>query len=338
MNLKIGFRACLISILAFALMACSQAPEDVHLMGKTMGTTYNVKFPAVQGRSPEAIQTLIDKELLLVNKLMSTYDPSSELSLFNQNKTTEPQALSDATRLVISEGLRLGEMSEGYLDITVGPLVNLWGFGPNAKPEMIPTTEQVNTAHEVVGLDNLTLNADTVVKHHPEVYVDLSTVAKGYGVDQVAAILESQAIHNYLVEIGGEMRVAGKKANGNDWRIAIEKPVTMTRAIQRVISIGDNAIATSGDYRNYFEENGVRYSHLIDPKTGYPITHNLVAATVVHPSSLVADGLATALVVMGKEKGLAMAQREGLAVLLITRENDEFKEYTTPEFEQYLRN
>lgn len=303
-----------------------------------MGTTYNVKYISLENVEPRTLQQKIDKELVHVNKLMSTYDPNSELSKFNQSDSVEFQPLSDATLLVMREAQRIGEMSEGYLDVTVGPLVNLWGFGPNAKPETIPTPEQVAEAHTKVGLDKLKLSEGAAAKGHSQTYVDLSTVAKGYGVDQIAAILEAHDISNYLVEIGGEMRARGNKADGSAWRIAIEKPVSLTRAVQRVVSIGNNAIATSGDYRNYFEENGVRYSHLIDPKTGYPIQHNLVSATVVHPSSLVADGLATALVVMGKEKGLAMAKREGLSVLLITRENGEFKEYTTASFDEFLPN
>jgi FAD:protein FMN transferase len=326
-----------IVLLAGVLMHCMRAPEEVHLAGKTMGTTYNVKFPVSDAIDPLQLQPLIDAELERVNKLMSTYDPTSELSVFNKNKTTNPQPLSADTITVMSEALRIGQMSNGYLDITVGPLVNLWGFGPDAKPETIPSTEQVKAAQAVIGLDKLVIENARARKTHPYVYVDLSTVAKGYGVDQVAGILEQHGLQHYLVEIGGEMRVAGKKADGSDWRIAIEKPVTLTRAVQRIVSIGNNAIATAGDYRNYFEESGIRYSHLIDPKTGYPITHNVVSATVVHPSSLVADGLATALVVMGKDKGLAMARREGLEVMIITRENGEFKEYTTPEFDQYLK-
>lgn len=332
------FRLIFLLLSFYALLACSGSPKEVHLTGSTMGTTYNVKFPHKEGVDPVALQERIDAELELVNKLMSTYDPTSELSLFNQNTSTEPQQLSDATLLVMSKALEIGQMSNGYLDITVGPLVNLWGFGPNARPETVPTRAQIMLAKEVVGLDKLIVSQDSATKTHPKVYVDLSTIAKGYGVDQVADILSQHGLTDYLVEIGGEMRVAGRKATGQEWRIAIEKPVTLARAVQRIISIGDNAIATSGDYRNYYEENGVRYSHLIDPKTGYPITHNLVAATVVHPSSLMADGLATALVVMGKDKGLKMAREQGLAVLLITRENNEFKEYTTAAFEQFLNN
>lgn len=325
-------------LVVFLTASCSQSHRDIHLSGRTMGTTYNVKYISLENVEPRTLQQKIDKELVHVNKLMSTYDPNSELSKFNQSDSVEFQPLSDATLLVMREAQRIGEMSEGYLDVTVGPLVNLWGFGPNAKPETIPTPEQVAEAHTKVGLDKLKLSEGAAAKGHSQTYVDLSTVAKGYGVDQIAAILEAHDISNYLVEIGGEMRARGNKADGSAWRIAIEKPVSLTRAVQRVVSIGNNAIATSGDYRNYFEENGVRYSHLIDPKTGYPIQHNLVSATVVHPSSLVADGLATALVVMGKEKGLAMAKREGLSVLLITRENGEFKEYTTASFDEFLPN
>jgi thiamine biosynthesis lipoprotein len=187
---------------------------------------------------------------------------------------------------------------------------------------------------ELVGVDKFTLNAGVVIKSNSKVYIDLSTIAKGYGVDVVADILERNQIQNYLVEIGGEMRVSGTKPMGVEWRIAIEKPTVGERAIQQIISIGDNAIATSGDYRNYFEQDGVRYSHLIEPTTGYPISHNLVSVTVIHPSSMTADGLATALNVMGTEKAKEIALRNNIAVFMVLKENGIFVEYFSPAFEE----
>jgi thiamine biosynthesis lipoprotein len=222
------------------------------------------------------------------------------------------------------------------LDVTVGPLVNLWGFGPQNRPEKVPTEKLIETTRQKIGLDKLKIGTTWASKSQPDLYIDLSTVAKGYAVDKLAELLQTFSINNYLVEIGGEMRLAGKKASGEPWKIAIEKPETEQRAIQKIISVGDNAVATSGDYRNYYEQNGVRYSHLINPTTGYPIKHNLVSVTVVHASSMTADGLATALNVMGKEKALELAEKYGIAVLLITKEKDSFTEYTSTKFEQNI--
>ncbi|MCC2605145.1 FAD:protein FMN transferase [Planctobacterium marinum] len=335
----VSLRVCLFTLIALCLMlvaGCQQPPAEVHLSGPTMGTTYNIKYWSENTTDSTLLQQRIDDELVHINKLMSTYDPASELSMLNQTKSTEPYPLSSETLVVVEEALRIGKLSNQYLDITVGPLVNLWGFGPQARPEVIPSDVDIDAARARVGIDKLSVSGNSLSRAHPDMYVDLSTVAKGYGVDQVAEIVASFGIDNYLVEIGGEMRVAGVKRNGQAWRIAIEKPVSLERAIQEIITVGNNAIATSGDYRNYYEEDGMRYSHLIDPKTGKPIQHNLVSVTVVHPSCLTADGYSTAIAVMGKDAGLAMALENDLAVLLITRENGEFKEYTTPGFDSFM--
>ncbi|WP_102797492.1 FAD:protein FMN transferase [Bowmanella denitrificans] len=324
-------------LLLCLLLACTPAPSETALSGKTMGTTYHIKFVNHQGLDEQQLQADIDAALALVNKQMSTYDPDSELSRFNQWQSSEPFPLSAQTLSVMREAKRLGQISAGKLDVTVGPLVNLWGFGPKARPEHVPEQQVIDAAKAQTGLEKLHLHADSASKSQPDLYVDLSTIAKGYGVDVVADILDDRGLHDYLVEIGGEMRLSGQKANGSAWRVAIEKPLSGERAVQQIISVGNNAVATSGDYRNYFEENGVRYSHLIDPTTGYPIQHNLVSVTVVHPSSMTADGLATAINVMGAEQGVAFATEHKLAVLLITREKDGFKAYNSPEFEPFLQ-
>lgn len=333
----------LFGLLTLALImivtACTgAAPDEVHIQGRTMGTTYNVKYTSHAATpSPEAMQAEIDAVLASINSLMSTYDDSSELSRFNQWQSSEPFPMSAETLTVMKEALRLGELSDGVLDVTVGPLVNLWGFGPQATPEKVPSAERIAEARSMTGLDKLHLGDGFASKSVASLYVDLSTIAKGYGVDRIAELLASYDLVNYLVEIGGEMRVAGVKANGQAWRIAVEKPVSHQRAVQKILTIGNNAIATSGDYRNYYERNGVRYSHLIDPRSGYPIDHNLVAVTVVHPSSMTADGLATALNVMGKDDALALANQQGIAVLLIVKEQESFKEYTSDAFNQQVQ-
>ncbi|MCV2883614.1 FAD:protein FMN transferase [Aestuariibacter sp. AA17] len=321
-------------LLVFVISACSQQPivTEAHIQGQTMGTSYNVKFVNTLDADVPSLKSQIDTRLEGINTLMSTYDPNSELSRLNNSNGSQPFKVSAETEHVLLEAVRLHELSEGYLDVTVGPLVNMWGFGPDKRPVTIPSDTEISAVRDFVGIEHISIENGLVTKSHKNTYIDLSTIAKGYGVDAIAELVEKQGIENYLVEIGGEMRVKGNKASGTAWKIAIEKPVSKERAIQRIVSIGDNAIATSGDYRNYYEENGVRYSHLIDPITGAPITHNLVAVTVIHPSSMTADGVATALNVMGKDKAIHIAEKYNLAVLLITRENGEFKEYTSPRF------
>jgi thiamine biosynthesis lipoprotein len=282
------------------------------------------------------LQEEIDAELVNINKLMSTYDTTSELSRFNQYRYSDNFEVSKETLTVVNEALRLARLSDGVLDVTVGPLVNLWGFGPNKRPEKVPTQADIDAVRDYVGYEKLSTTPTGLMKANPMLYVDLSTIAKGYGVDEVAAILDAHNLQHYLVEIGGEMRVKGERGDGSEWLIAIEKPVTTERAVQKVVSIGTNAIATSGDYRNYYEEDGKRYSHLIDPNTGSPITHDLVSVTVVNPSSMIADGLATAFNVMGWERAINLAEQEQLAVFLIRRTADGFEEYATPEFDKLV--
>lgn len=318
------------------IFACSQPKNEIHLTGPTMGTSYNIKFVASDFVSANELKKQVDAELLHINQLMSTYIKDSELSRFNQWSSTDKFPMSAETLDVLQEAKRLGVLSGGVLDVTVGPLVNLWGFGPQNRPDKVPTEQQIAKAKNRVGLQHLILGDTWASKSKVDLYVDLSTIAKGYGVDQLAALLEKNKITNYLVEVGGEMRLSGVKASGKDWSIAIEKPETHTRSAQKIMSVGNNAVATSGDYRIYYEENGVRYSHLIDPNTASPIKHNLVSVTVIHPSSMTADGLATALNVMGKENALIVAEKHGLAVLLITKEKDGFKEYTSARFDQLV--
>lgn len=327
----------LIVLMAIILVSC--APSKVaktHFSGPTMGTTYNVTFVPVEGVSKQILKQQVEQLLVDINQLVSTYIPDSELSRFNQWSSTEPFDMSPQTIEILNEAKRLGDISAGLLDVTVGPLVNLWGFGPQSRPEKIPSNEKIKTTQQNVGLDKLTVGPTWASKNNVNLYVDLSTIAKGYAVDQVAQLLQSHKIHNFLVEIGGEMRVSGIKSSGKNWVIAIEKPLADQRSAQQIISIGDNAVATSGDYRIYYEQDGVRYSHLIDPSTGYPITHNLVSVTVIHPSSMTADGLATALIVMGKEKALILAAKYDIAVFLITKEKDGFSEYTSAKFDQLV--
>ncbi|WP_417659753.1 FAD:protein FMN transferase [Pseudidiomarina sp.] len=321
--------------LAF-FVSCTHVPQQLSVSGETMGTTYHIRYvTANPNHSPERVKERVDGVLQQINSQMSTYDPNSELSVFNSRQTTEPVVVSRALETVVRRALEIGAETDGLLDVTVGPLVNLWGFGPLGRPETVPTEAELNAVRDQVGYQYLSVENHQLTKAVPDLYVDLSTIAKGYGVDRVALLLEQMEIKNYLVEIGGEMRMKGSKPGEQPWRIAIEQPVSLERAVQKVIEPGNNAVATSGDYRNYFEEDGVRYSHIIDPRSGYPIQHNLVSVTVITETCMDADAYATALTVMGPEQALDFANRKGLAVLLVTRENEEFKEYTSTAFKRF---
>ena len=325
-------------VLLFVFGCQPMTPERQQLQGRTMGTTYNIAYyPAQDTPNSSVVQAAIDKRLLEVNQIASTYIDDSELSLLNRHSTADYFPISDDLRVLLAESMRIAELTDGALDVTVGPLVNLWGFGPDKRPNKVPSAQLIADTRARVGIDKLTLEQMGASKAHPELYVDLSTIAKGYGVDEVAAVLASFGIENYLVEIGGELLVKGKKANGQNWRVAIEKPVSQQQAVQKVIEPLNNAVATSGDYRNYYEFDGVRYSHIIEPHSGKPITHKLVLVTVLHPSCMTADGLATGFLVMGLAQGLALANQHGIAALFIEKQADgSFKETYSEAMKPYL--
>lgn len=322
----------------FAVVGCEKSIEQVHLSGPTMGTTYNVKYLDDQAQTPEAaqIQQEIDRLLDRVNAQMSTYRKDSELSKFNQYKGSEAFEVSPEMIVVVNEAIRLNQLTKGALDVTVGPLVNLWGFGPEARPDVVPTDDDLAQRRSMVGIEHLTVNQQSLSKDIPDLYVDLSTIAKGWGVDVVAQYLQSLGFTNYMVEIGGEIQVRGKNQNGTGWRIAIEKPTVDQRAIQEIIEPGDMGLATSGDYRNYFEENGIRYSHIIDPKTGRPINNKVVSVTVLDKSTMTADGLATGLMVMGDEAGMKLAEDQHIPVFMVVKTEDGYKELSSSQFKPYL--
>lgn len=322
----------------FILIGCSKAREQVHLSGPTMGTTYNIKYIDIGGTiAAELLQQEVDKRLEQVNDQMSTYRKQSELSRFNQQKTVEAFPVSAETALVTREAIRLNELTLGALDVTVGPLVNLWGFGPEARQDKVPTDEELAERRANVGIQYLHVEDETLRKSNPNIYVDLSTIAKGWGVDVVADYLESLNITDYMVEIGGEIRMKGKNRENVGWRIAIEKPDVNERAIQLIVEPGDMAVATSGDYRNYFERDGIRYSHIINPETGRPINHKVVSVTAMHPSCMTADGLATGLMVLGEELGIQVANQHNIAAFMVVKTQDGFKEVYSDAFAPYIK-
>jgi thiamine biosynthesis lipoprotein len=319
----------------------------VQFAGDTMGTTYTVKAIRVPEEvTVEALKTQVDQLLADINRQMSTYDPASELSRFNRRQTTEWVDASPELLTVLEAAMQVSRLSDGAFDVTVGPLVNLWGFGPQRGDDQVPPDAAVAEALARVGYERVHLRTSpgAIRKERADVYVDLSAIAKGYAVDRIADYLDSRGIVNYLVEIGGELRGRGQNPQSTAWRIAIERPSPGERAIQRIVELADRGIATSGDYRNFFQLDGKRYSHTIDPRTGRPVRHELASVTVLNDSAMEADAMATALLVMGPERGFRLAQQQELAALFIVIEKESldslgsFKEMATREFEQYLIN
>ncbi|MEO9655331.1 FAD:protein FMN transferase [Marinomonas sp.] len=336
MRKKIWLPALLLIILAVVYRLTSFTPELVSFSGPTMGTTYTVKFYTTEEiENPWGIKSDVDDVLLSVNKHMSTYDPSSELSNLNKLPANSVQDISSGLAYVIDKALLISQMSGGEYDVTVGPLVNLWGFGPGKREDKVPTDAEIQQAKARIGYQSIQLENNQLSKQK-NVYIDLSSIAKGYGIDKVAEALENHGIESYLVEVGGEIRSKGFKPEGESWQVAIESPAGGHTIAKKIIAADDIAIATSGDYRNYFEKNGVRYSHTINPITGRPVTHRLVSVTVIDKTATMADGLATAITVLGPEKGLTFAQENGVAAYLLVKTDFGYDERSSDAFQHYL--
>jgi thiamine biosynthesis lipoprotein len=318
------------------LFACSQeAPVEVVLTGATMGTQYNVKLRQ-QELDQSHLQQEIDDSLELVEQMMSTYRPGSEISRFNQSKSTDWHTVSAVFCESVEQALLLSSLTEGAFDITVAPLVNLWGFGPDDMIDEPPSDDEISALMHAIGYKHLQADCSrpALKKDIADLMLDMSAFGKGLAVDNLANLLSGHGIRNYLVEVGGEMRLRGENAKGEKWAIGIEMPVTDQRRPHTIVHLTDTAMATSGDYRNFFEKDGRRYSHTIDTRTGKPVTHALASVTVVDGSGSRADALATALLVLGPERGMELATRENLAVLFLLRDDSGIDERASPAFER----
>ena len=331
-----------LSISVWLLSACqSGTPQRAltELQGATMGTSYTVKIvESPPELKPDGIQAEIDATLEKINRQMSTYLDDSELSQFNRHQATDWFDVSQELAGVLKQAQRVSAMTNGAFDVTVGPLVNLWGFGPSPGNDQVPSDQDIREASNRVGYTGLQVRSSppAIRKDRADLYVDLSAIAKGYAVDAVAGHLQALGIDDYMVEIGGEIQAKGRNARDTFWRIAIEKPSTGSRSLHAVVKLNDVGIATSGDYRNYFEEEGRRYSHAIDPTTGRPVTHKLASVTVAHPSTMQGDAMATALMVLGPDAGYRFAEEHKLAVFFIIKSEDGFYDKATATFGQYL--
>ncbi|HCJ29250.1 MAG TPA: thiamine biosynthesis protein ApbE [Pseudomonas sp.] len=324
----------IVAALAAALTGCLFQDKVESFGGPTMGSTYSVKYVA-GGEAADKAQLQRDTESILadVDKQLSTYRADSDIETFNALPAGECMAMPSGVRQLVVAGQQLSDESEGALDLTIEPLLNLWGFGPQGRGERVPSAEEIARARQNVGQHHLRVDGEQLCKDRA-VQVDFNSIAAGYAVDQVAATLESSGVSSYLVEITGELKARGRKPDGAPWRVAIEAPRDNERVAQRIIELDGFAVSTSGDYRNYFERDGKRYSHTLDPQTGAPIDHHLAAVTVVDPSTLRADGLSTVLMVLGPERGLAYAAERKIAAFFVVREGQEFVSRSTEAFDE----
>ncbi len=323
MNALAGFLGLVLAFFA----GCSEQSSPtaaIKLEGATMGTTYTVRY-VLETDTPASseMHCLIDAELERVNQQMSTYISDSEISTFNRSKSTDWYAVSSETAQVVDIARQISASSGGAFDITVAPLVNLWGFGPDKESDRIPADRDIEArmAHVGYRLLDVRLEPPGLKKRHPSLSIDLSAIAKGHGVDRVGKVLSTHGIHRYFVEIGGEIAARGTRPDGQSWQVGIEAP-SDERDIQTIVGLVDAAIATSGDYRNYYERDGQRYSHTINPSTGRPVTHTLASASVVAENCALADAIATCMMVLGPEDGMKLAEENDWLVLLMRREPD----------------
>ncbi|NNF61313.1 MAG: FAD:protein FMN transferase [Gammaproteobacteria bacterium] len=322
-----------------ALSGCSTRPSLLQLEGQALGTTWSVQTQdSPPGITPEALRREIDSALAQVDEAMSTWRDDSSLVHFNNNTTTEWVDVPRSLALVVAEALRISELSGGAFDVTVNPLVELWGFGAADRRGTPPDAAAVAATLQKIGYRNIEVGFDPpqLRKTEAELSIDLSAIAKGYAVDQLAATLEHVGSNNYLVEIGGELVGRGLNADGVPWRIAVERPDAGARDVQQVIELRDRALATSGDYRNYFESDGQRFSHTIDPRSGAPVTHKLASVTVLAGTAMRADALATALLVLGPQAGMELADSNDIAAIFVTREADGFGVQNSAAMQCYL--
>jgi FAD:protein FMN transferase len=316
--------------------ACSRSPAELNLVGPTMGTTYTVKI----ARPPAHIQAhevraVIDRELARIDESMSGYRPDSEISRFNASRSTDWREVSADLATVVQTALNVSEASGGAFDVTVTPLVQAWGFGAaaNAAPADLPNAATLRRLSDQIGYRKLHVRHTPAAlrKDQPELTVDLNGIAPGFAVDRIAAEFDALGLQSYMIDIGGEIRVRGRNAAGEKWRIAIEEPLDAEgRTPFAILELDKLAVATSGEYRHYYARDGKRYSHTIDPRSGRPIEHDLASVAVVHREAMYADAWGTAFNVLGAEAGYELALKLGMSVMFIMNADGQLQAKSTP--------
>jgi thiamine biosynthesis lipoprotein len=334
-------RAAIVLIVGLVgVVACSSGGRElIEIRGTAMGTAWSVKVVTAGSAvgTKQTVRRLTQGQLDLVNARMSHYLATSEVSRFNALSETTPFRVSPETTEVVRHALEIGAITGGALDVTVAPLVDAWGFGPRGEPLDAPSEADVERLLATTGLDLLRLDpaVPAISKRIPGLRIDLSAVAKGYAVDRVAEALLKAGHANYMIEIGGEIRVHGHNLAGVPWRLGIERPQVAGREIHTVVPLTDGSLATSGDYRLFREIEGRWISHIIDPRSGRPVEHRLASVSVVDDLCVRADAYATALLVLGPDEGMRLAEEEDLAVLFLTQgDGGQIVESSSPKFDQ----
>jgi FAD:protein FMN transferase len=311
------------------------APEIAEITGSTMGTAYSVKLSA-ENLQIASLKKIVEQKLSEANAIFSTYNPDSEVSRINRAPAMAWLAISPRFEMLLSKAINLSRATDGAYDITAGPLVNLWGFGPN-KHGLKPTNEQIKVTLESVGYQHLLVRQGRLYKNRQDLYLDFSSIAKGDAVDMIFDELAAAGVTEFMIEIGGEIRVRGKNAG---WKIGIEKPVALSApgtSLQRIVNLQDTAMATSGDYRNFFEADGVKYSHTLNPRTGWPVQNSRASVSVIAGTCAQADAYATAFMVAKMETIEALSNQEKLDYLMVLRKaNGQLEEKSSRSFKKWL--
>lgn len=332
---------------AFALfialcVGCADRPQRIELTGQTMGTTYNVVVWDETGTVDEGtLRPVIEETLAQVNARFSNWDATSEVSQFNARQSTAPVAISEDFHRLLDAAHQVHRASDGQFDVTLGPLIELWGFGEPGPSASVPTDAAIAATLDQIGQDRILAwtaaddgtASPTLRKTIPTASIYLAAIAKGFGIDAVGDTLSDLGHENFMVEIGGDLLAKGKNHQGKGWRIGIERPDQRQTVVEEIVQFTDLGMATSGDYRNYFEQDGVRYSHIIDAKTGLPVAHKTASVTVFAQNAMMADAWATALLVLGRERGLQIAEKQNIAALFIERQDGAFDLVRSSRFE-----
>ncbi len=328
-----------LAFVAVIVSACSRVPEELAISGPTMGTTYSIKIadPPKDIESDD-VRAAANEILALIDRSMSGYRVDSEISRFNTSTSTQWFDVSSDLATVVEAALQISRQSGGAFDITVAPLVRAWGFGASGEPRDLPDDALLAELRAHVGFEKLhaRLNPPALRKDDPALVVDLNGIAPGYAVDLLAQKLQTLAIKNFMIDIGGEVRAQGRNARGQLWRIAVERPVDAEPEPYAIVQLDDTAVTTSGEYRHYYDRNGRRYSHTIDPRTGRPVSHSLASVVVIGSTSMQTDAWATALNVLGTREGHALASRLDMPVLFIDAQGGALRSVMTQRFERYL--
>lgn len=324
-------------LLGIPIVGCRNEPASVEISGQTMGTSYHVKVAQLSdGISLDDLRGDFDEILKNIDRQMSTWRDDSEISRFNASATVDWFSVSTEFADVVQRAQEISRSTHGAFDITVGPLVRLWGFGPGEAVAQIPRQDKIDNLLQSTGADRLQVRTEppALRKLNAATEIDVSAIAKGYAVDRIADRLEARGVHAYMIEIGGEVRAKGRKDDGRIWRIGISRPIPGDDGFVDIVELDGQAIATSGDYRNFFELEGKRYAHVIDPLTGWPVAHELASVSIRADDCAFADAMATAMLVLGPADGLKHARENGLSVLLYVREGDHFETQSTGGFGQ----